>query len=224
MGPEDGQSRRTLRTRHLRQFLGLLWALLILAYLVLVAVATATDRTRPAVWMLLVMLSLGGLHAFVERKRPAALMALFNLALVAVVFRFRGPTAALSLTTAIVQAMISFLFFRGLRRGATDIVSVIALSIRAERSTRERAYIRAVAWGWAIFMALMSLTSFSVAFIPAGAFWWWWMNVAPFALPLGFFLVEWLFRQFWLRRELRAAGPVDWSRIRRIDFKRLFEP
>lgn len=221
---DGAQGRRALRTRHLRPLLGLLWALLVLGYIVLVAVTTGAGHARPAAWMLMAMLSLGGLHALFEHKRPAVLLALFNLVLVALVFRFRGPVAALSLTTAIIQAMISFLFFRGLRRGASDIVSVIAFAIRAERSARERTYIRAVAWSWAVFMALMSLGSFIVAFAPTGAFWWWWMNIAPFALPVGFFLLEWLFRQFWLRKELRAAGPINWSRIRKIDFKRLFEP
>lgn len=224
MHPERAQPGQAPGILRLRRLLGAIWALIILAYVVLVAVATGTGRARPAAWMLLIMLLLGGAHALYERKRTAALLAVLNLVVVAVTFRFRGPFAALSLTTAIIQAMLSYLFFRGLRPGRVDIVTHIALAIREERSRRERRYVRAVAWCWAFLMAAMGAVSFAIAFVPTGAFWWWWMNVGPYAVPLGFFIAEWLFRQGWLRRELAAAGPIDWRRLRRIDFLELFEP
>ncbi len=224
MSPDDAQPQRRLPQNRLHQLLGAAWVLLLLAYVVLVALATASGHARPAAWMLVLMLVLGATQGLLERNKTAFLLALCNLVLVVIMFALKGPLAALSLTTAIVQALISWLFLRGLRPGKTDIITLIACTIRPERSPRERAYIRAVAWYWAVLMALMSLITFAVAFIPAGAFWWWWINVAPYALPIGFFLSEWLFRQFWLRNELKAAEPIDWSRIRHIDFLRLFRP
>ncbi len=208
----------------MHRVLGAAWALLLLAYAVLVALATASGHARPAAWLLLLILALGATHGLLDKNRTATLLALGNLVLVAIMFALKGPFAALSLTTAIVQALISWFFLRGLRPGKTDIVTLIACAIRPERSSRERAYIRAVAWCWAILLAAMSLISFTIAFVPTGAFWWWWMNVAPYALPIGFFLLEWLFRQFWLHDDLKAAGPIDWSRLRTIDFLRLFQP
>ncbi len=224
MSPDDAQPQRRLPQSRLHQLLGAAWALLLLAYVVLVAVATASGHARPAAWILLLILVLGSVQGLLEKNSTAALLALGNLILVAIMFALKGPFAALSLTTAMVQAFVSWLFLRGLRPGKTDIITIIAHAVRPERSPRERAYIRAVAWCWAVLMALMSLTSFTIAFIPTGAFWWWWMNVASYALPIGFFLSEWLFRQFWLHQELKAAGPIEWSRVRHIDFLRLFQP
>jgi len=191
---------------------------------VLVALATASGRAQPAAWLLVLILVLGTAHSLAEGNRTAAMMALGNLAVVAIMFSLKGPFAALSLTTAIIQAVICWLFVRGLRPGKTDIITHIAYTIRPDRSRRERMYIRTVAWCWATLMGLMSATSFTIAFVPSGAFWWWWMNIAPFALPIGFFLLEWLFRQFWLHKEIKAGGPIDWTRIRNIDFLRLFQP
>lgn len=223
MSPDDAQVERR-RPSRLHRFLGAAWAFLLLAYVVLVAVATASGHARPAAWLLLLILLLGTAQGLFEGNKTAVLLALCNLVLVATMFGLKGPFAALSLTTAIVQALIGWLFLRGLRPGKTDIVTLIACTIRPERSPRERAYTRAVAWCWAVLMALMSLTSFTIAFVPTGAFWWWWMNVAPYVLPVGLFLIEWLFRQFWLRDDLKAAGPIDWTRLRNIDFLRLFQP
>ncbi len=224
MSPTDAQAERRVPKGRLHRFLGAAWALLLLSYVVLVALATASGHAQPAAWLLVLILVLGTAHALVEGNRAATLMALCNLAVVAIMFGLKGPFAALSLTTAIVQALICWLFVRGLRPGKTDIITYIACAIRSDRSPRERRYIRTVAWCWATLMGLMSATSFTIAFVPSGAFWWWWMNIAPFALPIGFFLFEWLFRQFWLRKELKAGGPIDWTRIRNIDFLRLFQP
>lgn len=224
MSADDAQLERRLAQSRLHPLLGAVWALLLLAYIVLVAVATASGHARPAAWILLIMLALGAAQGLFQRNKPATALASGNLVLVAIMFALKGPFAALSLTTAIVQALISWLFLRGLRPGKVDIVTVIATTIRPERTDRERAYIRAVAWCWAVLMALMSAISFTLAFIATGAFWWWWVNVAPYALPLGFFLGEWFFRQFWLREELTAAAPIDWSRLRQINFLRLFQP
>ena len=224
MSSDDAQPERRLPKGRLHRLLGAAWALLLMAYVVLVALATASGHAQPAAWLLILILVLGALHGLLEGNKTAVVLALGNLALVAIMFGLKGPLAALSLTTAILQALISWLFLRGLRPGKTDIITLIACTIRPERSPRERTYIRAVAWCWAALMALMSVISFTIAFVPAGAFWWWWMNVGPYALPIGFFLIEWLFRQFWLRRELKAAGPIDWSRVRNIDFLRLFQP
>lgn len=224
MSPADAQPERRLPKSRLHRFLGAAWALLLLSYVVLVALATASGHAQPAAWLLVLILVLGTAHALGEGNRAAAMVALCNLAVVAVTFGLKGPFAALSLTTAIVQALICWLFVRGLRRGKTDIITSIACAIRPDRSPRERRYIRTVAWCWAALMGLMSATSFTIAFVPSGAFWWWWMNIAPFALPIEFFLLEWLFRQFWLHEELKAGGPIDWARIRNIDFLRLFQP
>ncbi|HYW77462.1 MAG TPA: hypothetical protein VFA48_12740 [Gammaproteobacteria bacterium] len=215
---------RRLPQSRLHRFLGAAWTLLLVAYVTLVAIATASGHAEPAAWLLVLILVLGTVHALLEKNRTAAVIALFNLAVVAITFSLKGPVAALSLTTAIIQALICWLFLRGLRPGKTDIITRIACAIRPERNARERAYIRTVAWCWATLMGLMGATSFTIAFVPSGAFWWWWMNIAPFALPIGFFVLEWLFRQFWLHQELKAGGPIDWTRIRNIDFLQLFQP
>lgn len=224
MSPDDAHPERRLPKSRLHRFLGAAWALLLTAYMVLVALATASGHAQPAAWLLLLMLLLGAVHGLLEGNRIAAALALCNLIVVAIMFDLKGPFAALSLTTAIVQALVSWLFLRGLRPGKTDIITRIAYAIRPQRSHRERVYVRAVGWCWAVLMALMSAVSFTIAFVPTGAFWWWWMNVAPYAVPIGFFMLEWLFRQFWLHKELKAGGPIDWSRIRNIDFPRLFQP
>lgn len=207
-----------------RLLLGLAWAALGITYAVLVAVATATHHARPAAWLLLAMLTLGLIQAALGRQRGSALFAAINLTLVAVVFAFNGPLAAIGLTTAIIQAFVSALFFRGLGAGKTDIITRMACAIRPNRSVRELAYTRRVAQCWAWLLAAMSAGSFTISFTPNGTLWWWWMNVASYAVPVGFFIGEWLLRQWWLREEFRTGGPIDWRRVRHIDYARLFQP
>lgn len=204
--------------------LTLAWAALAIAYACLMALATATHHARPAAWLLLGILSLGVAQALYARQPGSALYAGLNLALVATVFAIAGPFAAIGLTTAILQAGVSALFFRGLRAGKTDIVTRMARAIRAERSARELRYSRRVAWAWAITLAAMSAVSLAVNFASGGPLWWWWMNVASYAVPIGLFVGEWLFRHWYLREDFRKSGPIDWQRVRSIDYARLFQP
>lgn len=224
MDPGLGQPGPPRQRPWLRRLLAAAWILIFTAYVVLVAVATGTGHAGPAAALLMTMLVLGAAQALWERNRTAAVLAVINLALVAVMIHYRGPFAALSLTTAILQAVFGYVFLRSLLRGRVDLVTRIACAIRAERSERELAYTRAVAWSWGALFSGMSAVTFVTGFLPPDAFWWWWMNVAPFAVPAAFFCLEWTWRQFWLRRELRAAGPIDWKRVRNIDFRHLFQP
>lgn len=207
-----------------RLALSIAWIVLGAAYAALMAVATATQHARPAAWLLLGMLSLALVQALAARHRGSALFAAFNLALVALVFIFRGPFAAIGLTTAIIQAGVSVLFFRGLGTGKTDIITRVACAIRPRRSARELRYTHRVAWVWACTLAAMSVVSLAVALAAGGALWWWWMNVASYSVPLALFIGEWLFRQWYLREDFRAGGPVDWKRVRSIDYAQLFRP
>ena len=207
-----------------RFVLTLAWAALAIAYACLMALATATQHARPAAWLLLGILALGVVQALYARQLGSLLFAGLNLVLVSSVFAFAGPIHAIGLTTAIIQAGVSTLFFRGLGTGKTDIVTRMACAIRPERSARELRYSRRVAWTWAITLAAMSAVSLSVNFISGGALWWWWMNVASYAVPIGLFIGEWLFRHWYLREDFRVSGPIDWQRVRSIDYARLFQP
>ncbi len=201
-----------------------LWSVLGIAYACVMALATATHHALPAAWLLLGVLGVGLIQAVLGRHRGSALFAAVNLALVAAVFALKGPFAAIGLTTAIVQACVSALFFRGLGAGKTDIVTRMACAIRPERSDRELRYSRRVAWTWACTLAAMSAVSLGIGFVAAGPLWWWWMNVASYAVPIGLFAGEWMFRRWYLREDFRAGGPVDWRRVRNIDYLRLFQP
>ncbi len=200
------------------------WVALCIAYAILVAVATATHHARPAAWLLLGILALSVGQALFDRQRGGTLFSALSLAVVAVVFALNGPFAAIGLTTAIIQAFVSTLFFRGLGTGKTDLVTRMACAIRPERSARELAYTRHVAWCWAWLLAAMSVVSFVISFMPASVLWWWWMNGASYGVPIGFFIGEWLLRQWWLREDFRASGPIDWQRVRSIDYAQLFQP
>ncbi|MGH8127129.1 MAG: hypothetical protein ACRETC_02015 [Gammaproteobacteria bacterium] len=221
MEPDIAKSGPATRRRLL---FSLAWVALGITYAILVAVATATHHARPAAWLLLVMLTLGLVQALFVGQRGSALFALFNLIVVVTVFTLNGPFAAIGLTTAIVQACISALFFRGLSAGRTDIVTRMACAIRPGRSARELAYTRRVAQCWAWLMAAMSVGSLIVSFVPTGALWWWWMNVVCYIVPIGFFINEWLVRHWWLREDLRASEPIDWGRVRHLDYASLFRP
>ena len=216
----DPASRRPWR----RFALTLAWVALALAYACLMALATATHHARPAAWLLLGILSLGVVQAIHARRFGSALFAGLNLALVAAVFALAGPFASIGLTTAIIQAGVSALFFRGLGADKTDIITRIACAIRPERSARELRYSRRVAWIWAWALALMSAMSLAVNFTPGSALWWWWMNVASYTVPICLFMGEWLFRHWYLREDFRNGGPIDWQRVRNIDYARLFQP
>lgn len=207
-----------------RRALGIAWITLGIAYAGLMAVATATGHARPAAWLLLAMLSLGVVQALAGRHRGGVLFASANLVLVSVAFAFRGPFAAIGLTTAIVQAGISMLFLRGLGAGRTDMITRIACAIRPRRSARELRYTRRVAWLWALTLGAMSVVSLAIGFTARGALWWWWMNIVSFAVPVALFVGEWGFRQWYLREDFRAGGPVDWKRVRSINYARLFQP
>lgn len=224
MEPDTDLSRAARGKPWRRLLPSVLWGTLAVAYACLMALATATHHALPAAWLLLGMLSLGLVQAVLGGHRGGALFAAFNLALVAAVFALRGPFAAIGLTTAIVQAGVSALFFRGLGPGKTDIVTRVACAIRPERSPRELRYSRRVAWTWAWTLAVMSAVSLVIGFAAAGALWWWWMNVACYAVPIGLFAGEWLLRHWYLREDFRAGGPVDWRRVRNIDYLRLFQP
>lgn len=224
MEPDIGHSQPTVRRPGLHWLPHLIWFVLWGGYAGLVAVATATHHARPAAWLLVALLALATAQALFDGRRGSALFSALNLCVVAIVFAFRGPFTAIGLTTAIIQAFISSIFFRGLGAGRTDIVTRMACAVRPERSTRELAYTRRVAWGWAVLLAGMSAGSLAIGFAAGGALWWWWMNGASYAVPIGFFVGEWLFRQWWLREEFRVAGPIDWRRVRHIDYARLLQP
>jgi len=216
-GPAERRSRW-------RFALTLAWVALGVAYACLMALATATHHARPAAWLLIGIMALGVVQALYARQLGSGLFAGLNLALVATVFAIAGPFSAIGLTTAIVQAGVSALFFRGLGAGKTDVVTRMACAIRPERSARELRYSRYVAWTWAWTLAVMSVVSLAVNFTSGGALWWWWMNVASYTVPIGLFTGEWLFRHWYLREDFRASGPIDWQRVRSIDYTRLLQP
>lgn len=224
MPSDNAQPGPPERLPRVRLALGIVWLVLGAAYGCLMAVATATGYARPGAWLLLAMLGLGLLQASFGRHRGGALFAGINLALVSLVFALRGPFAAIGLTTAIIQAGISAYFFRGLRAGQTDVITRIACTIRPRRSARELRYMRWVAWTWACTLAAMSVTSLAVTLAAGGVLWWWWMNVVSYALPIALFCSEWLFRRWHLRKDFRAGGPVDWKRVRNIDYLQLLQP
>lgn len=225
MAADTNQAARAKRWRWRRFALTLAWVALGIAYACLMALATATQHARPAAWLLIGILALGIVQALYARQLGSGLFAGFNLTLVVAVFVFVGPFPAIGLTTAIVQAGVSTLFFRGLGAGKTDIVTRMACAIRPVRSARELRYSRRVAWTWAWTLATMSAVSLAVNFASGGGtLWWWWMNVASYAVPIGLFIGEWLFRRWYLRKEFRTSGPIDWQRVRSIDYVRLFQP
>ncbi|MGA7965481.1 MAG: hypothetical protein WCB49_06300 [Gammaproteobacteria bacterium] len=224
MASDTVQSDPAERRPWWRFALTLAWVALGIAYACLMALATATHHARPAAWLLIGILAFGVVQALYVRQLGSALFAGLNLALVAMVFTFAGPFSAIGLTTAIIQAGISAIFFRGLGAGKTDVVTRMACAIRPERSARELRYSRRVAWTWAWTLAVMSAVSLAVIFTPGGALWWWWMNVVSYSVPIGLFSGEWLFRHWYLRDDFRASEPIDWQRVRNIDYARLFKP
>lgn len=197
--------------------------LVFVAYLALAGASTASGRPLPAALMLIALLGLALLRSVFARKPGSAAFVAANLALAVAVLLVAGPRDVLSLTLVIVQATVSALFFRSLQPGRTDLVTQIALGIRAARSAHELAYTRAVAWSWAWFMATLAALSLVFAFAAPPQLWWWWENVCSFAVPVAFFCVEWLLRQWWLRGEEKTGIGRALRALIRIDYQRMFQ-
>lgn len=207
----------------LRRIAPVLWSLLFAGYFSLVAICTAIGYPLPAAIMLAALLLLALLRSLASKNFSSALFISLNLALVVGVFLALGPLDVLGLTVVIVQATVSALFFRSLRNGRTDLVTQIALAIRAERSARELAYTRRVACAWAWFMAALAAISLAVALGAPPRLWWWWENVGSAALPVAFFGGEWLLRQYVLRGEKKTELAPALRALARIDYQRLFQ-
>lgn len=200
-----------------------MWVLLLVGYFALAATCTALGDPRPAALVLALVLVAALLRSVIVGHAGSAVFVGANLALVVTVLATVGAHAALSLTLVVAQATVSALFFRSLRAGHVDLVTQIAVGIHAERSRRVLAYTRAVSWCWAWFMAALAAGSLVLTLRAPPHLWWWWNNVGAAALPAGFFVAEWVLRQFILRREEKTGIVPALRALARLDYQRMFQ-
>ncbi|MGH8273243.1 MAG: hypothetical protein ACRES9_03145 [Gammaproteobacteria bacterium] len=198
--------------------------LVLIAYLAAIAVCTALDELLVAALLLVALLAAALVRALASRKRIGAVFIAANLALVIGVLVALGPEAAIGLMLAIAEAVVAALFWRSLRGPGPDIITRIACAIEPERSLPVLAYTRAVCWTWAGLMAAMAAASLVLTFTASPRLWWWWRLVGSWVIPVGFFVLEWLARQWILRREAQPGFRRTFRALPRIDYPHLFEP
>ncbi len=184
---------------------------------------TATDQLLISAWLLATLLAAAFLRALVVKNRPGALFLAANLALVIAVLVTLGPEKAIGLTLAIAEAVVGALFLRSLRPPGPDLITRIACAIEPERSPRVLAYTRTVCWLWGGLMLAMAAVSFVFTFLAPPRLWLWWRLVGSWAIPVGFFVSEWLVRQWVFRHEPQPGFRRTLESFTRIDYPRLFE-
>ncbi|MGH8161080.1 MAG: hypothetical protein ACRESR_02790 [Gammaproteobacteria bacterium] len=200
------------------------WGCAVTACLVAMAVCTAVDQLWISAWLLAALLAAALLRAFVARNRAGAIFIAANLALVVAVLLTLGPEKAIGLTLAIAEAMVGALFLCSLRAPGSDLITRIACAIEPRRSLRVLAYTRGVCWLWAALMVAMAAVSLVFTFLAPPRLWLWWRLVGSWAIPVAFFVAEWLARQWILRHEPQPGFRRTLESFTRIDYPRLFEP
>lgn len=199
------------------------WLLVLIAYLAAMAVCTALDKLLVAAVLLAALLTAALLRALALKSRADALFLAANLVFVVAVLVIGGPEAAIGLTLAIAEATVAALFWRSLRGSGPDLVTRIARAIEPERSPAVLAYTRIVCQAWVGLMAAMAATSLLFTFAASPRLWWWWRLLGSWAIPVGFFALEWLVRQWILRREPQPGFRRTFRALPRIDYVHLFE-
>ncbi|MDN5864536.1 MAG: hypothetical protein L0I62_04885 [Gammaproteobacteria bacterium] len=212
----------TLRKYGLR-----LWGLTIVGYLAAIGVCTALGVLWPAALVLVALFLTALIRALVLENRAEAIFLASILVLIVVVLIGYGPEKAIGLTLAVVQAMVAALFLRSLRGPKSDIITQIACAIRARRTARELDYTRNVCKAWGALMLVMAAVSLAFTFFAPPRIWWTWKLFGCWAVPVGFFILEWLLRQWILRQEHKKGFKSGFRQslraVARIDFAHLFE-
>jgi uncharacterized membrane protein len=202
----------------------LLWAFVIIAYLAAMVACTASQHLLASAALLIALLAAALLRALIGRNLAAAGFLAVNLALVCAAFVASGPERAIGLMLVIAEATVAALFLRSLRAPGPDLITAIACTIEPRRSPRELAYTRFVCWAWAALMAAMAAISLIFIFMATPRQWWWWKLIGVWAVPVGFFTLEWLARHWILRRDAQPGFRNTIKALPRIDYARLFEP
>lgn len=213
--------------RTLRWYAGRSWGAIVVCYLIAIGVCTALGQLWPAAWVLVALLSTALIRVLILKNRAESIFLAATLVLVVAVLVGYGPEKAIGLTLAIVQAMVASLFLRSLRGSTPDLITQIACAIRPERNARELRYTRNVCKAWGVLMLSMAVVSLGFTFFAPPGIWWAWKMFGCWAVPVGFFIAEWLLRQWILRKEHKSGHKSGFKQslraVAHIDFARLFE-
>ncbi|GEM_PF-2034075 len=178
----------------------------------------------PAVLFLIIgLFALACIRALWERHQSTAWVSGLDLGiLLGGAFLF-SPGIALRLVLVLIQANIAVHFLRSLRPGHHAVITQIASAIGPDQSSRVFDYTRAVTWAWGLFMAMLAGISLGLTFASTPALWRLWQNRFSLALPIAFFVAEWLFRQWYLRGEDRPGVLASLKALSHIDYRRIFQ-
>lgn len=198
------------------------WPLLLVAYALIAHLSVTFHYPLPAALLLGTLLAVSLLRAVQSRDLGSlTFLGIYAFATLAM-FEFAGLYGMLFLPPVAINLAVAMFFGRTLLPGQTDLITRIALHVRADRSARVLRYTRRVSWSWMWFCLGMALLSAVLAVDAPLEIWSLFANFLNYLLLAVFFLAEVLLRRVVLRDE-PGAGLRDTLRaMRQMDFKRLF--
>lgn len=199
-----------------------IWPLLLVAYALIAHLSVTFHYPLPAALLLATLLVVSLLRAVQSRDAGSLLfLGIYALATLAM-FEFAGLYGMLFLPPVAINLAVAMFFARTLLPGQTDLITRIALHVRADRSARVLRYTRRVTWAWAWFCAGMALLSAVLAIKAPLEVWSLFANFLSYLLLGLFFLAEVALRHIVLRDE-PASGLLDTLRaMRQMDLRRVF--
>ena len=195
---------------------------LVLAYPLLVHLAIVTGSGM-LTWLALAALAVNVLAPWLAGGRLWPWAALAG-ALVAGGLLSAGADARLFLyaAPALIALALAWFFARTLLPGETPMISRIAALMRGPLPAPVARYTRGVTLFWALFMLALAVADLALAVWARPVVWSLFTNVVCYLLIGAVFVLEWLFRCWYLRghESLDARGYL--VALLRLDYRRLF--
>ena len=199
-----------------------LWPLLLVAYALTAHLSVTYGYPLPAALLLATLLALSLLRALRARDIGSLLfLGVYGLATLAM-FEFAGLYGMLFLPPVAINLAVAMFFGRTLLPGQTDLITRIALHVRADRSERVLRYTRRVSWSWMWFSLSMALLSAVLAVDAPLEVWSLFANFLNYVLLAVFFLAEVALRRVVLRDEPESGLRDTLRAMRQMDFRRVF--
>lgn len=195
--------------------------LLVLAYSLTAHAAIAAGRPDLALTTLSLIAAGAALRGFLRGGpwRPAAVLALAGGALAGA-----GDSGALSVLYALpvlINLALGLAFWSSLQAGRTPLITRIAELLGDPITPARSRYTRRVTLAWAVFFALMALTSALLAALAPPALWSLFANGVNYALVGLMFLAEYRLRGVLLDEPTRGGFVGFVRRLTRLDYAAL---
>jgi uncharacterized membrane protein len=199
-----------------------LWPLLLVVYALTTHLSVTYGYPLPAALLLATLLAASLLRALLARDLGSLLfLGVYGLATLAM-FEFAGLYGMLFLPPVAINFAVASFFGRTLLPGQTDLITRIALQVRADRSPRVLRYTRRVSWSWMWFCLGMALLSAVLAMEAPLEVWSLFANFFNYLLLAAFFLAEVALRHIVLRGEPKSGLRDTLRAVSQMNFRRTF--